>query len=71
MVDLEIGYASNLGSNRQNPSVLQNLDCISIDNKLQKKVRSKEGDFYSFAFPTKEEPIEEVPLYSKLSKEHL
>lgn len=67
MIDLEIGNVSDLGSNRQFSSVLQNLDCSSIDDKLHDKVRSKEDDSYPLAFPATEEPIEEDPLYSKSS----
>ncbi|XP_042432847.1 probable protein S-acyltransferase 4 [Zingiber officinale] len=67
MIDLEIGNVSDLGSSRQFSSVLQNLDCSSIDDKLQDKVRSKEDDCYPLAFPGIEEPIDEDPLYSKSS----
>ncbi|XP_074565085.1 putative protein S-acyltransferase 4 [Curcuma longa] len=62
MIDLEIGNVSdNLGSNRRFSSVLQNLDCSSVDGN---KVRSKEDDSYPLAFPGIEEPIEEDALYS-------
>ncbi|WOL12577.1 putative protein S-acyltransferase 1 isoform X1 [Canna indica] len=68
MPDLEKGSNMNeFGSMKHMPSILQNLDCSSIDENYPQKGRNDDDAPYPFAFPAIDESTEKGSLYANQS----